>query len=130
MKSLAEVARAYERVRPYQEQKVQAALASHLGDVDAAMDSLDVFEKVSRWPRHYQRLFHRPHLDNKERFALFLFFVFNGMDFFLARTILLGMRSQRLDRSGEDQMNFLCQRASNGELFQRYTAPILGVMRE
>lgn len=122
MESIASISREYAAVASFHRAKVHGALDDHFGDVDEAMNSLDLFPRVAEWPLRYRRLFHMPYLNNPDRFTLFMFFVSNGLDPLWAKTIILEFRNQTLDRAGEDQMNWLIAQARSGRLFKNYSS--------
>jgi len=96
-------------------------LDTYHGDWGAFFDDLDVFYPVREWPRVYRQMIYGRHLNNQERFTLFLFFVGNGVAPGLAAGLVLFPNAQ-YDGDAFRQMAFLVNAANRGTLFSgRYT---------
>jgi len=89
------------------------------GDWGAFWDAMDVFVPIREWPRHFRQMMYGRHLNNEERFTLFLFLTGNGLEPSIAAGFVL-IPAGDYDMEAMRQMVWLMHAAYNGELFDRY----------
>lgn len=89
------------------------------GDPDEFVAVLDVTPPVAAWPQFARRLYHSPHLSNRERYTLLLFFLGNGVPPRQAVWLVYFVRNQRLDPSVVSQLAWILARHESGALWER-----------
>lgn len=99
----------------------QIVLHEHHGDWGEFYDRLDEFYPIRQWPRYYRQLVYGRHMNNPERFALFMFLVWNGLRPEL--TLFFYIAGGPWDADVPRQLAWLINNAYSGYLFTMYDAP-------